>query len=108
MITVLELLGSLGIFLFGMKIMSDALQRVAGNRLKAILGYMTNNRLMGVLTGSLITAISDNGCEYRHDCHHLDNLLFRLQIQDFGDGFGDCRSWFSAYIFEKSKVERYR
>ncbi len=57
MLKFLELLGSLGIFLFGMKIMSDALQRVAGSRLKTVLNYMTNNRFMGVLTGCLVTAI---------------------------------------------------
>jgi len=53
----LTLLGSLVLFLFGMKLMSEALQKVAGNNLRKILAVMTSNRFLGVLTGVLITAI---------------------------------------------------
>jgi phosphate:Na+ symporter len=53
----LKLLGSLGMFLYGMKIMSEGLQKIAGNKLRSILSAMTANRFMGVLTGLLITAI---------------------------------------------------
>lgn len=53
----LTLIGSLVLFLFGMKLMSEALQKVAGNRLRKILAAMTSNRVFGVLTGMLITAI---------------------------------------------------
>ena len=53
----LMLIGSLGLFLYGMKTMSEALQRAAGSKLRAILTAMTKNRFMGVLTGLLITAI---------------------------------------------------
>lgn len=56
----LQLVGALGIFIFGMKIFSEALQKVAGNRLKAILGGMTRNRLTGVLTGFGTTAITQS------------------------------------------------
>ncbi|MCH8330567.1 MAG: Na/Pi cotransporter family protein [Bacteroidetes bacterium] len=52
----LELLGSLGIFIFGMKIMSEGLQNAAGSRLRKILGGMTSTRFTGVLTGFLITS----------------------------------------------------
>ncbi len=51
------LMGSLGLFLYGMKIMSEALQKAAGNKLRTILTAMTKNRFMGVLTGILITTI---------------------------------------------------
>lgn len=51
------LIGSLGLFLYGMKLMSEALQKVAGDRMRAILSAMTKNRLTGVLTGVLITAL---------------------------------------------------
>lgn len=51
------LIGSLGLFLYGMKLMSEALQKVAGDRMRAILSAMTKNRLTGVLTGILITAL---------------------------------------------------
>lgn len=53
----LRLIGSLALFLYGMKIMSEALQKLTGNKLRNILSAMTKNRLMGVLTGVLITAL---------------------------------------------------
>jgi phosphate:Na+ symporter len=51
------LIGSLGLFLYGMKIMSEGLQKAAGNKLRSILTAMTRNRFTGVLTGLFITAI---------------------------------------------------
>ncbi|WP_298632397.1 Na/Pi cotransporter family protein, partial [uncultured Porphyromonas sp.] len=51
------LIGSLGLFLYGMKIMSEGLQKVAGDRMKSILAAMTSNRVFGVFTGILITAL---------------------------------------------------
>lgn len=53
----LKLLGSLALFLYGMKIMSEGLQKFAGDRLRRILTAMTTNRVTGVLTGMLITAL---------------------------------------------------
>lgn len=53
----LKLIGSLGVFLYGMKLMSEALQKVAGDRMRLILSAMTSNRVKGVITGILITAI---------------------------------------------------
>ena len=53
----LSLLGSVCMFLYGMKVMSEGLQKVAGDRLRNILGIMTRNRVTGVLTGVLITAL---------------------------------------------------
>lgn len=53
----LTLIGSLGLFLYGMKVMSEGLQKVAGNKLRSILTAMTTNRFTGVLTGVLITAL---------------------------------------------------
>lgn len=54
---ILQLIGALGLFLFGMKVMSDALLKLAGNKLRSILATMTSNRVYGVLTGFLITAV---------------------------------------------------
>ncbi len=51
------LVGSLGLFLYGMKIMSEGLQKAAGNKLRSILTAMTKNRFTGVLTGVFITAL---------------------------------------------------
>jgi len=56
-VEILTLLGSLGIFLFGMKLMSESLQKVAGEKLRNILAAMTSNRFKGIFTGFLITAI---------------------------------------------------
>lgn len=53
----LGLLGSVGLFLYGMKVMSEGLQKAAGNRLRNILGAMTRNRFAGTLTGFIITAL---------------------------------------------------
>ena len=53
----LRLIGSLGLFLYGMKIMSEGLQKFAGDSLRKILTAMTTNRVTGVLTGVLITAL---------------------------------------------------
>mgnify|MGYP006286824417 CR=1 FL=1 len=51
------LMGGLGIFLYGMHIMSDSLQRVAGDRMKSIMAFLTKNRFMGVGVGALVTAV---------------------------------------------------
>lgn len=53
----LRLVGSLGLFLYGMKIMSEGLQKLTGNKLRGILSAMTKNRVMGVFTGIAITAL---------------------------------------------------
>ncbi|PLX19440.1 MAG: Na/Pi cotransporter [Marinilabiliales bacterium] len=53
----LTLVGSLGFFLYGMKLMSEALQKVAGDKMRTILAKMTSNPVKGVFTGLLITAI---------------------------------------------------
>ena len=52
---ILKLLGSLGLLIFGMRMMSDALQKMAGSQLRHILGAMTTNRFTGMLTGTFVT-----------------------------------------------------
>ncbi len=54
---ILELIGGLCLFLFGMSVMGDALERRAGNGLKTILGKLTKNKLAGFLTGLAVTAV---------------------------------------------------
>jgi len=51
------LMGGLGLFLFGMKIMSEGLQKIAGERMRRILAALTNNRLVGALVGLSVTTI---------------------------------------------------
>lgn len=53
----LGLLGAVGLFLYGMKVMSEGLQKAAGDRLRNILSAMTRNRFTGLLTGCAITAL---------------------------------------------------
>ena len=52
---VIEIIGSLSLLLYGMKIMSESLQKMAGSQLRRILGAMTTNRFTGILTGTFIT-----------------------------------------------------
>ncbi len=54
---ILQLLGALGLFLFGMKVMSDALLLLTGNKMRGILATMTSNRFLGISTGFLITSV---------------------------------------------------
>ena len=54
---IVKVFGALGFFIYGMKVMSEGIQKAAGDQLKKVLGTMTNNRYMGVLSGFLITAL---------------------------------------------------
>jgi phosphate:Na+ symporter len=51
------LIGGLGLFLYGMRILSDGLQKIAGDRMRRILGALTDNRLIGMLIGMAVTAL---------------------------------------------------
>ena len=62
----LTLLGAVGLFLYGMKVMSEGLQKVAGDKMRGILSAMTKNRFAGVFTG----------IQYRYHFHSVDYLNF--------------------------------
>ena len=55
MLIALKLLGSIALLMYGMKVMSEALQKMAGPQLRHLLGAMTTNRFTGVATGALVT-----------------------------------------------------
>ena len=55
MLIALKLLGSIALLIYGMKVMSEALQKMAGPQLRHLLGAMTTNRFSGVATGALVT-----------------------------------------------------
>ena len=57
LLDVLNFVGALGLFLFGMKLMSDSLQKLAGDKMRTVLSKMTSNRFSGVLTGAGITTL---------------------------------------------------
>ncbi|MDR2484765.1 MAG: Na/Pi cotransporter family protein [Treponema sp.] len=52
-----RIIGSLGLFLYGMKVMSDGIQKTAGSRMQRVLGFMTGNRVTAIITGFVVTAI---------------------------------------------------
>ncbi|NQY10733.1 MAG: Na/Pi cotransporter family protein [Flavobacteriales bacterium] len=54
---VFKLVGALGFFIYGMKVMSEGIQKVAGAKMRSILGAMTSNRFFGVATGLIITCL---------------------------------------------------
>ena len=55
--TIFGLLGGLSVFIYGMNMMSECLQKAAGEKMKVILGVLTKNPLMGVFAGALVTAV---------------------------------------------------
>ncbi len=57
LIVVLNLIGGLGVFLYGLRVMSEALQKAAGARLRAVLGRATQNRFSSVLSGVVVTTV---------------------------------------------------
>lgn len=54
---IFKLIGALGFFIYGMKVMSESIQKVAGDSLRSVMGIITSNRISGVFTGFLTTAI---------------------------------------------------
>jgi phosphate:Na+ symporter len=56
-LNLLEIIGALGFFIFGMKVMSEGIQKVAGQKMRAFLRAMTSNRFLGLGTGFLITSL---------------------------------------------------
>lgn len=57
LVFILKILGSLGVFLYGMKVMSEGIQRTAGERMRKIMATMTSNRVSGVMTGVVTTGL---------------------------------------------------
>ena len=57
LLIIIKFAGALAVFLFSMKMMSEGLQKVAGSRMRTILGHFTGNPLSGILTGTVVTAV---------------------------------------------------
>ncbi len=57
MFQIISVMGSLGVFLFGMRVMSDALRKLAAGKMQSMLRVLTANRFLGVLTGLIVTAV---------------------------------------------------
>ena len=122
---VLKLIGSLGVFLYGMKLMSESLQKLAGNKMRQILTAMTSNRVTGVLTGLFITALIQSssattvmvvsfvnagrlyrcyfGSQCRHNHHQLVGCGVRTgKIQHERSGSSDYRLFTAPIVFTKT------
>ena len=57
LLTIFKIAGSLGLFLYGMQILSDGLQKSAGSKMKSVVRFMTGSRLMAIITGMLVTVM---------------------------------------------------
>ena len=55
-VIILKVAGAIGVFIYGVKLMSEGLQKVAGNKMRSVLGKITNNPVSGILTGTAVTA----------------------------------------------------
>ena len=65
---ILALMGGLGLFLYGMKLMSDGLEKAAGAKLRRILEIFTTNRLTGMLVGIFFTAVRSEERRVGKEC----------------------------------------
>jgi phosphate:Na+ symporter len=84
----LVLIGGLGIFLLGMKYMSEGMQAIAGSKLRKLIGYVTDNRILGVLIGCLITCIIQSSSITTVMVVGFVNSGFMTLIQAVGVIFG--------------------
>ena len=90
----LTLIGALGMFLFGMNMMSESLQKVAGNKMRSILSSMTKNRFIGVLSGIIITSIiqSSSATTVLKFCKRRIIDIGRIYFRNNG-----CQHWYYYY-----------
>lgn len=108
----LTLLGAIGLFLYGMKVMSEGLQKVAGDRMRSILSAMTRNRFMGVLTGTLITAIIQSSSASTVMVVSFVNAGLMTLVQSIGVIMGanvgtTMTSWIIALLGVKADISAY-
>ncbi len=107
----LQILGSLGIFLFGMKVMSEGVQKATGDRMRAVLSGMTGNRMSGILTGFLTTTLVQSSSATTVLVVSFVNAGLLTLIQSIGVIMGanlgtTTTAWIVALIgkFEVAKV----
>ena len=105
----LALLGAVCLFMYGMKVMSEGLQKSAGSRLRSILAWMTKNRFMGVVTGVLITAlIQSSSASVSMVVSFVNAGLMSLEhslVVSFGAALGNTfTNWLIAVFGYKVKM----
>ncbi len=109
-VLIFNLLGSLGVFLYGMKVMSDGIHKVAGDRMKSILNYMTKNRFMAVITGFLITALIQSSSATTVMVVSFVNAGLLTLLQSIGVIMGanigtTVTTWIVAFVGFKFKIQ---
>ena len=105
----LALLGAVCLFMYGMKVMSEGLQKSAGSRLRSILAWMTKNRFMGVVTGVVITAlIQSSSASVSMVVSFVNAGLMSLEhslVVSFGAALGNTfTNWLIAVFGYKVKM----
>jgi phosphate:Na+ symporter len=107
---ILRIVGSLGLFLYGMKVMSDGLQKTAGERLQSVLNFVTGNRVKAILTGFVITAIIQSSSATTVMVVSLANAGLLSLAQSFGVIMGanigtTVTGWIVAILGFKVSIE---
>jgi phosphate:Na+ symporter len=109
--SLLQILGSLGVFLYGMKVMSEGVQKTAGNRMRSALSGMTGNRLSGIVTGFFTTTLVQSSSATTVLVVSFVNAGLLTLIQSIGVIMGanlgtTTTAWIVALIgkFEVAKV----
>ena len=97
----LALIGGLCLFLFGMNVMGDGLERRAGNSLKALLGKLTDSKLKGFLTGMGVTAVIQSSSATTVMVVGFVNSKVMTLKQSIGVITHRARDRFLRYIFRK-------
>ena len=96
----LTLIGGAGLFLYGMKVMSEGLQKIAGDRMRSVLAAMTRNRVMGVVTGIVITVLMQSSSASTVMGVSFVNAGLMSLAQSVGVIFGaNVGSTFTSWIF---------
>jgi phosphate:Na+ symporter len=107
---ILNMVGGLCMFLFGMKIMSDGLQKSAGDRMRKALNFMTGNRFAGILTGFVVTALVQSSSAVSVIVVSFVSAGLITLIQSIGVIFGlnigtTLTAWIISFIGFKFKLD---
>lgn len=106
------LMGALGFFIYGMKVMSEGIQKLAGSKMRQILGAMTSNRYKGVFTGFLLTALVQSSSATTVMVVSFVNAGLLTLIESIGVIMGanigtTITAWIIALIGFKVKIAAY-
>ena len=109
---VLNLIGALGFFIYGMKVMSEGIQKVAGAKMRTILSSMTSNRIKGVFTGFTITGLIQSSSATTVLVVSFVNAGLLSLVQSIGVIMGanigtTITGWLIAYVGFKVKIATY-